>query len=108
MITVKNFFSLYDDVSKHNVKVWLTLMKDMKWSNAKKHFLAALSEQWQVDDKDTVANQLDPYENHIQDNDTTVLSTYNPDTLAANRKAAENNKAKTFVAKKTAKKVECR
>ena len=44
--TVQKWFSLRDHVSKHNVKVCMALVKDMKRSNAKTHFTMELSEQW--------------------------------------------------------------
>ena len=108
MSTVKKWFSLRDAVSKHNVKVWLPLVKDMKWSDVNTKFTAAFSEQWQVDDEETAINQLDPYEKHIQDTDITLLSTYTPNMSNANMKAIAKNKAKTLVVKNTAKKMEHR
>ena len=86
----------------------MTLVKDMKWSNVKTYFMAKFYEQWQVDNEQTFLNQIEPYNNHIQDTNITVLSTYNPNTPTANRKAAAKNKLKTFVAKDTTKKVEHR
>ena len=108
VITVQKWFSLRDAVSKHIVKVWLTLVKDMNWSDDKTHFTVELSDQWQVDGEERVINHPGPYEKHIQYTDLTVLSTYTPNTLTANRNAAAKNKANTFLVKKIAKKVERR
>ena len=43
--TVIKWFGLCDAVFKQNVKVWMTLVKDMKWSDVETHFTAAFSEQ---------------------------------------------------------------
>ena len=44
--TVHKWFSLCDTVFKHNVKVCMPLVKDMKSSDVKTHFTEAFSEQW--------------------------------------------------------------
>ena len=105
---MRKWFSLCGDFYKHNVKVWLLLVKDMKWYNAKTQFTVAFSEYWQVDYEETVVNQLEPYKKHIQGTDITVLSMYTTNTLTSNRKDASKNQTNTFFVEKNAKKVERR
>ena len=108
MSTVQKWFSLHNAGTKNNVKVWMPLVKYIKWPNVKTNFTAALSEKWKVDDEETFVKQIDPYKKHIQGTDITAISTYTNNTSTVNRKAAAKNKAKISVLKNTANNVEHR